>query len=109
MDTVVNLYQPGSEDLRRLTTISRLGEEQALTLRYNGSGYDVVEEGSVPLTAGERKADETKARVEAEFRSGNTKPTGVAKALGIDRKTASKYLAQITGGFAVEGEGSDVA
>ncbi|MGH8899428.1 MAG: AAA family ATPase [Egibacteraceae bacterium] len=107
MDIAVNLFQPGSEDVRRVKTISRLGEEITVLLRYDGSGYEAVEGGEVPVSGRERKATEMRDKVDTEFRSGNTTAAGVAKALGVDRKTAAKYIAELTGGFVVAGEGSD--
>lgn len=101
MDIAVNLYQPGSEDVRRVKTISRLGEDLTVLLRYTGEGYEVVAD-DVPTTTRGRRGEETREAVEVEFRSGNTTIAGIARALGHDRRTVQRYLAQVTGGLVVE-------
>lgn len=107
MDIAVNLFQPGDEDVRRVRTISRLGEEVSVLLQYDGGGYKAVAEADFPVSTRARKDSEVRDQIETEFRAGNTTVAGIAKTTGRDRKTVRRHLQQMTGGFVVDGEESE--
>jgi hypothetical protein len=104
MDVAVNLYQPGSEDVRRVKIVSRLGEELSVLLKYDGHGYVVTDEEETPVSAGAKRKADLREKVETEFRTGNTTAKGIARALGKDPKTVRKYLREVAGGMADEDE-----
>jgi len=109
MDTALVLYQPGSEDVRRVRSVSRLGDEVELLLQYESGLYTVVatgatdvevahhDAGAARLTAhAEKRASAARVRVDQarlELGPGATSAE-IARAADVDVKTAKKYLAE---------------
>jgi hypothetical protein len=95
MDICALLYKPGVEDIRCLQIVSRLGEESDQTLQYVDGTYVVLDR--TPELGMKAVSDKKRAAAKEAFDAGARTPSAIAKAAGMTRATARKYLAEFMG------------
>jgi hypothetical protein len=106
MDTCALLYRPGSEDIRCLRIVSRLGEQRDLVVQYRDGIYHLLERDLHPQ---KHAANTKRDAVRAAWDSGTHDVAAIVNATGISEKTVRKHLKEFTGSFTVEPEGTDAA
>ncbi len=106
MDTCALLFRPGSEDIRCLRVVSRLGEQRELVVQYRDGIYHLMDRDVHPQKhAANTKRDD----VRAAWESGVRDVTAIVNATGISEKTVRKHLKEFTGSFTVEPEAAERA